>query len=33
MKSLSIGADLAWRIAAMEAGAARFQSVDAIYQV
>ncbi len=29
MKDLSIGADLAWRIAAMEAGAARFQFIEA----
>jgi ATP-dependent Clp protease ATP-binding subunit ClpC len=29
MKDLSFGADIAWRIAAMEAGAARFQFIDA----
>ncbi len=29
MKDLSVGADLAWRIAAMEAGAARFQFIEA----
>ncbi len=29
MKNLSVSADLAWRIAAMEAGAARFQFIEA----
>lgn len=29
MKDISVGADLAWRIAAMEAGAARFQFIEA----
>ncbi len=29
MKDLSVGAYLAWHIAAMEAGAAKFQSIEA----
>jgi len=29
MQELSVGADLALRIAAMEAGAAKFQSIEA----